>query len=71
MLLYITSWTEQHNPVRRSWKGYTFEALDALALDGYVKSSRAAKAVTISDEGTEEARRLLAAYGIADPEAGG
>lgn len=64
VMLYLTSWVEQHRPIRRSWKGYTFEALDALTTDGLIHTSKRDKDVVITDEGVEEAKRLLDKYGI-------
>ena len=64
LLLYLTSWTEQHDPTRRSWKGYTFEALDALAQEGYIRNARGSKSAVVTDDGVAQAKRLLAEYGI-------
>lgn len=66
MMLYLTSWTEQHSPIRRSWKGYTFEALDGLAFQEMIQNSKGAKAIVLTDEGVKEAKALLAKYGLAD-----
>jgi hypothetical protein len=64
VMLYLTSGVEQHKPVRRSWKGYTFHALDSLNTEGLIQNSRKTDNVVITDDGVEEAKRLLQKYGI-------
>ena len=61
VLLYMFSWKEKVAPnlfIVRSWKGYSFDVLDALEERGYVSSSRRAKSVRITDEGLERAGKL-------------
>lgn len=61
VLLYIFSWKEKVTPnffVVRSWKGYSFELLDALDKKGYISSSRKAKSVIITDDGIDRAAKL-------------
>lgn len=38
LLLYLTSWREKDlpEPIRRSWKGYDFDALDKLREEGFI-----------------------------------
>lgn len=70
ILLYLASWQEDvgFGTFRRSWKGYPFEALDKLAEEGLIDSSRRAKSVWLTEAGEEEARRLLVQYGLAPPD---
>ncbi len=65
LLLYLSSWEEQSAPdltVRRAWKGYLFEVLDALEEKGYIGQSRRAKSLTLTEEGVQRARELAAFY---------
>lgn len=65
LLLYLTSWEEQvvaDLTIQRAWKGYPFEALDALEAAGYLSSSHRAKSVTLTAAGIERARTLAARY---------
>jgi len=66
MLLYLTSW-EEGEPgykYRRSWKGYDFDDLNALAEDEFIIDSRRSKSVALSTDGEEKALELLRKYGI-------
>ena len=67
-LLFLNRFREKAGTesVWRSWKGFDFATLDKLAEAGLITSSRAAKSVSLTDEGLAEARRLLEKYGIAD-----
>ena len=60
LLLYLTSWNEKGfpDPVRRSWKGYLWEALDALEEKGFIRQGRRAKSVYLTEEGTKRAEEL-------------
>ena len=61
VLLYMFSWSEKVSPdfsVARSWKGYSFDVLDALEDKGYISSSHKAKSVIITDEGLKRASEL-------------
>ena len=63
LLLYLTSWEEEVVPdltIHRAWKGFRFEALDALEEGGYISQTRRAKSVTLTGDGIEQARRLAA-----------
>jgi hypothetical protein len=61
LLLYLTSWEEEvfdDFTIHRAWKGFRFEALDALEEAGYTNQTRRAKSVTLTEEGCERARAL-------------
>lgn len=65
LLLHLTSWEErvyQDLTIQRAWKGFRFEALDALEEAGYLSQSRGAKSVTLTQAGIERARALVARY---------
>ena len=65
LLLYLTSWEEKafgDTTIRRAWKGFRFEDLDALAEAGYIDQSRRAKSVTLTAAGVERAQALAAKY---------
>ena len=65
LLLHLTSWEEQVHEdltIHRAWKGFRFEALDALEEAGYLIPSHAAKSVTLTEAGIEHARALAARY---------
>ena len=69
MLLYLNSW-EEGEPgykYRRSWKGYDFDDLNALAGDDLIIDSRRSKSVALSTDGEEKALALLGKYGITLP----
>ena len=63
-LMFLTSWTERPGELRRCWKGYDFDVLNALAEQGLIMDSRRAKSAYLTEEGVERARQALAAYGI-------
>jgi hypothetical protein len=65
LLLYLTSWRERFHGelgAPRAWKGFRFEALDALEKGGYLTQTRRAKSVHLTDEGVERAQVLAAKY---------
>ena len=65
LLIYLTSWDEKvygDLTVRRAWKGYLFEVLDALEEAGYLNQTRRAKSVTLTEAGLEQARALEARF---------
>ncbi len=64
VLMFLTSWTERPGELRRCWKGYDFDVLDALAEQGLISSSRGAKSAYLTGDGVEQARHILARYGI-------
>jgi len=52
MLLYLTSWTEKAPyDYQRSWKGYDFDILNALADEGLISDSKRTKSVVIYEDG--------------------
>ena len=66
MLFYLNSW-EEGEPgykYRRSWKGYDFDDLNALAEEELIIDSRRAKSVALSVEGEEKALELFRKFGI-------
>ena len=69
ILLYLTSWIEDDglDEVRRSWKGYPFEVLNALTEEGLIAGSKRARSVWLTEEGENEARTLLKHYGLESP----
>jgi hypothetical protein len=67
MLLYLTSWQEKGagETYRRSWKGYDFDVLNALADEELIFDSRnKTKSVYLDDNSVEHAKALLKKYGI-------
>jgi hypothetical protein len=64
LLLYLTSWEEEIGgpPIRRAWKGFRFEVLDALEEAGYLSQSKRAKSVGLTKAGLEQAQALRAKY---------
>ncbi|MFC2037372.1 DUF6429 family protein [Chloroflexota bacterium] len=65
LLLHLTSWEERLHEdltIHRAWKGFRFEALDALEEAGYLNQNRRAKSVTLTEAGIEHARALAAKY---------
>lgn len=62
MLLYLNSFEDGNS--KRSWKGYNFDDLNALAEEGFISEGRRAKSVVLYGEGLEKAKVLCAEYGI-------
>jgi hypothetical protein len=65
LLIYLCSWEEELAPdltVRRAWKGYLFEVLDALEEQGYIAQTRSAKSLKLTEEGVLRAREIQARY---------
>lgn len=67
LLIYLCSWEEHPLPdititIRRAWKGYPFEVLDALEEKGYISQTRRAKSLTLTGEGVLRAQELEARY---------
>jgi hypothetical protein len=68
MLLYLNSWTEkQPYEYQRSWKGYDFDILNALAEDGDISDSKRSKSVVIYEDGITKAKELLSKYVLDSP----
>jgi hypothetical protein len=63
-LVFLTSWTERNDDMPRSWKGYDFEVLNALAERGLIEDSRRAKSAYLTPDGVEQARAILSRLGI-------
>lgn len=71
MLIYLTRFQDNNKNCRyleNSWKGYDFDALDALENKELLFQPKRSKRVYLSEEGKEAARKLLAEYNIADKE---
>jgi uncharacterized protein DUF6429 len=64
LLLDLTSWREDSMgaTVRRAWKGYPFETLDALEAKGLLTQGRRAKSVYLTDTGAMRAAELRKKY---------
>ena len=67
LLLYLTSFEERGNfsddKFKRSWKGYSFDALNSLTEKGLLYSSKnRTKSVTLTKEGEQLARELFEKY---------
>ena len=64
LLIYLTSWQEDADltKVQRSWKGYSFGALDELNEEGYIDGSKYAKSVYLTEEGLSKAKKLMKKY---------
>jgi len=64
LLLYLTSWKETDLPreMRRSWKGYPFEALNELTDKDLIRGSSRSKSVYLTESGIKEAEALLRKY---------
>lgn len=63
-LMLLTSWTERPGEMRRFWKGYDFDVLNALAEQGMIMDSPRAKSAYLTDEGVERSRLVLSQFGI-------
>ena len=50
----------------RAWKGYDFDVMDELMEKDFIRGSVRGKSVILSKKGTEEARKIIAKYGIED-----
>jgi len=66
LLLYLTHWQEKglDESIRRSWKGYPWEALDTLHEEGFISQSRRAKSVYLTVNGIKRAESLRHKYKI-------
>jgi hypothetical protein len=65
LVIYLSSWEEEPAPdltVRRAWKGYLFEVLDALEEKGYISQTRRAKSLTLTEAGVERAEEIKERY---------
>jgi hypothetical protein len=64
MLMYLTSWQERADEMRRFWKGYDFDVLDRLAEDDLIATSHSAKSAYLTEEGERTAVALLRDHGV-------
>lgn len=76
LLLYLTSWDEEGIDFdekgipdkaifKRSFKGYSFDALNELTDKGYLfKASHRSKSMTFTSEGIKMAKEILKKYSI-------
>lgn len=64
LLLYLTSWEDNEDVItlKKSWKGYPFHILDELKEADYIRGSHRSKAVYLTEEGIEQAKKLAAKY---------
>ena len=66
LLLYLTHWQEKglDEPIHRSWKGYSWEALDSLNDEEFINQSKRAKSVYLTVNGVKKAEQLRRKYNI-------
>jgi hypothetical protein len=65
LVIYLSSWEEELAPdliVRRAWKGYLFEVLNALEEKGYISQTRRAKSLTLTEAGVVRAEEIEERY---------
>lgn len=64
MLMYLTSWEEKSagKPVRRTWKSYDWDAVDALQNEGLISTSNRAKSAYLSEEACQQAHYLATCF---------
>jgi Mn-dependent DtxR family transcriptional regulator len=65
LLLYLTGWEEEvlkGSKIIRSWKGYSFEVLNALEEKGLISQSKKAKSVYLTGDGHKKAKELFQKY---------
>jgi hypothetical protein len=65
LVIYLSSWEEElaaDLTVRRAWKGYLFEVLNALEEKGYISQTRRAKSLTLTEAGVERAEQIEERY---------
>ncbi|MFJ7971681.1 DUF6429 family protein [Psychrobacillus sp. NPDC096389] len=68
LLLYLTSWKEEEfsDTMRRSWKGYSFDALNQLTDQDYLRGDKKSKSVYLTEAGIEEAKKLMEKYFVGE-----
>jgi ribosomal protein S18 acetylase RimI-like enzyme len=69
MLMYLTRFQDNNefcSYMETSWKSYDFNALDELEKKDLLYQPKKSKCVYLSEEGKEQARKLLDGYQIAD-----
>lgn len=64
LLLYLTSWEEKglFGDMRRSWKGYPFDALNELTDEDFIRGSIKSKSVYLTEAGMKESEELMKKY---------
>lgn len=64
LLLYLTSWEDNGDfmPMKKSWKGYPFHILDELKEADYIRGSNCSKSVYLTEEGIEQAKKIVGKY---------
>jgi hypothetical protein len=64
LLLYLTSWEEKDyvETTPRSWKGYSFDALNELTDEEYLYENKRAKSVYLTKKGVDLAKELEKKY---------
>lgn len=74
LLMYLTSWEEETMDydnnnnlekikIKKSWKGYSFDAINELTNKGYLyQTNYKNKSVTLTEEGTSLADSLIKKY---------
>lgn len=67
LLLYLTSWKEMEIAeldIIRSWKGYSFDILNELTDEDYIRGSKKSKSVYMTEEGIKKAKEIVKKYQI-------
>jgi hypothetical protein len=70
MLMYVSSWEEPPGGARKTWKGFSYEAMDALLQDELIASKKSDKSVALTKDGIAAARELLQKHGFEVEEQG-
>lgn len=52
--------------MRRSWKGYSFDALNQLTDQDYLRGGKKSKSVYLTEAGIEEAKKLMEKYFVGE-----
>lgn len=71
MLLYLTRFQDNNEYCRYeevAWKGYDFDAMNALEEEDLIIQPRKSKCAYLTEQGREQARELLQEYQICDQE---
>jgi hypothetical protein len=69
-LMFLTRFREKRKVGKEdpwsAWKGYDFDVIDELMKKDFIRGFARGKSVILSKNGMEEARRIIAKYGIED-----
>ena len=69
-LMFLTRFRERRKEGKKdpwsAWKGYDFDVVDELMEKDFIRGFRRGKSVILSKKGMEEARKIIAKYGIED-----